>query len=431
MSKKEVAAIATLDKILQKGMTQRAAAAQLHLSVRQVQRNLKRYKAGGAAGLVHKSRGKPSPRQIKPAIRNKVAAALHEWCQEISLGPTYAMELLKEKLNIDLSAETVRRIMRAEGLWTKKRRYKKQHHYRPRKDYFGEMTQLDGSWHNWVFGSAEKWMLIGLTDDASSTTYLQFHLNESFQSVSKATTGYFQKYGLSSSVYSDHGGVYSVNNNNEEGDLITQYARSLEQLNITLINANTPQAKGRIERNFQTHQDRLVKDLYFAGIKTIEAANQYLEEVYTPKYNQKFAITAAKADNVHRPITGINFDDVFCLQAKRRVNNDMTIKYDNMLYQLDHEQVAHIRPKEIVTVHERLDGSIFMSLRGYRLGFKIIVVRPAVPQIIKPVGQQNWVPPRNHSWRKTNSLFFSPKKRTKPVSAQSIVRPEAVLAMPT
>jgi hypothetical protein len=218
-----------------------------------------------------------------------------------------------------------------------------------------------------------------------------------------STRGYIEEYGRPASFYSDRGVVYKVNNNNPDNDKITQYKRSLDELNTKLIHARSPEAKGRVERLFETLQDRLVKELRLANISTKEEANKFAKEIYMPKHNAKFAVKPKSEANLHKPIEGYDLDNIFCLKEDRRINNDFTISYKGRWLQLTGKQATIVRPKNTVTIHEHLDQTIEIFLRKTKLNFKELPRRPekqnmiAKETILKE--RKIWIPPANHPWR--------------------------------
>lgn len=318
-------------------------------------------------------------------------------------GPTFTAEKLAEREKIVVDAETVRRIMLAEALPYKRRKHKQYRSMRPRKEQRGELIQFDGSDHDWLEGRGPKFTLLRFVDDATSELlHAKFVLSESNESVMTVTIEYLQMHGRPIAVYVDRGKVFRVNVNNDEGDRLTQYQRALGLLDIELKHAYSPQAKGRVERSFQTDQDRLVKEMRLAGINSMEEANQFLLQYYIPKFNKKFAKPAAKKSDLHRSIANFKLDDIFCIREERTVTNDWTIRYHKRIFQLSSKQPAIVRPKDRITIHRRLDGAIFMTIRKSTLKYTEItsISRPKIKKTRKPkITHRSHIPRKDHPWR--------------------------------
>ena len=199
------------------------------------------------------------------------------------------------------------------------------------------------------------------------------------------------------SIYTDKGVVFKVTAHNEENEFITQYERILDELSVELIHAHSPQAKGRIERSFGTDQDRLVKELKLAGISTMEEANTFIKEYYIPKMNKMFTRPAAQEGNLHRPIGTLNLENIFCIKATRIVQNDWTIQYNNRFFQIDDHRRISIRPKDVITVHEKLCGSLFLSIRGSSVAFREIKEKKIFAFAL--TGNKAHKPSPDHPWK--------------------------------
>ncbi len=397
LSEKECNRMRILESVIRKEISRGEAAIRIGISYRHAGRLIKRYKVNGAAGLAHKSRGRPSTRKMPDNKREEIARIIKDHYADF--GPTLAAEMLSERHGINLNKEVLRRIMMQSGLWAKQRKRSKHRFWRAPKDHLGEMVQSDSSIHDWFEGRGPKCWLIKFIDDATNTIlHAEFASSESYHCLSYATIHYFQQWGLPQLMYTDKGKVYRVNQNNENNEFITQYQQALQLLNVELQHAHSPQAKGRVERSFGTDQDRLVKMLRLEGISDIEAANKYLKEVYIPKHNKKFARPAAREGDMHIKLGNINPFDVFCIREQRKVRNDWTIQYSNRIIQITDSRPAIVKPRDIVTVSERLDGSIYITIRGTRLESTEVAQRPARIQEPKPIWKP-LKPSRNHPWR--------------------------------
>lgn len=397
LSEKECNRMKILESVIRKEISQGEAAARMRVSYRHAGRLIKRYKTNGAAGLAHKNRGRPSNRKMPDNKREEIVRIIKGHYADF--GPTLVAEMLSERHGINLNKEVARRIMMQAGLWIKQRKRSKHRFWRPPKERLGEMVQSDSSIHDWFEGRAPKYWLIKFIDDATNMIlHAEFAASESYHCVSHATIHYFQQWGLPQLMYTDKGKVYRVNQNNENNEFITQYQYAFRLLNVGLQHAHSPQAKGRVERSFGTDQDRLVKMLRLEGISDIEAANKYLKEVYIPKHNKKFARPAAREGDMHTKLGNINLFDVFCIREQRKVRNDWTIQYNNRIIQITDNKPAIVKPRDIVTISERLDGSIYITIRGSRLESAEVSQRPARTQEPKPIWKP-FKPARNHPWR--------------------------------
>lgn len=406
MKRKEINRIEILEKRKQGSITQEHAAIQAGISTRQMRRLEKRYKTEGGPGLIHRSRGKPSLRRLDPELKKRIIQVLKDKYKDF--GPTLAAEMLHEHEGIKVSSQTTWRYMVEEGLWQKSRKHNKHRKWREPKKYYGQMHQLDGSIHDWFEGRGPQATLIKFIDDATSTImWAEFVPSESLVSVMGATKNNFEKNGRPHALYTDKGSVYKVNGNNEEDEFITQFERMMEDLDVTMIHARSPQAKGRVERGFRTDQDRLVKQLRLRNISTIQAANKFLVEHYIPQHNRKFARPAAAKGDVHRSLKGINLEDVLVTKNVRVVQNDWTIQYNNRIFQLT-QRSYRVRPKDKVLVCERLDGSIYIWHRNVENPFEELAKKPEKQRAQKTHKELNrhYKPAKEHPWRRTNSLLF-------------------------
>jgi transposase len=362
-----------LDKYLRGKLTKSGLAAVLKLSIRQTDRILKRYKKGGLKGLIHKNRGRPSSHKMPEEKRLKIDELLKT--RYAGFGPTFAAEKLKEEKGISVSPTQVDRMQKALGLWVPKRKGRKHRHWREPKKHRGEMAQFDGSEHKWFFWSDEYYTLLKFVDDATKEMlWAEFATNESYQSVMPVTMNYFKQHGKPVSIYVDCGKVFRVNLNNHDGERITQYQRALKECDVRLIHAYSPQAKGRIERSFGTDQDRLVKEMKLAKIRSITEANEFLKNYYIPKYNALFSRKAASKDNLHTSVKGLCLENIFCLKYQRKVQNDFTISYKNKRLQIYRDAKVRLYPKDSVWVFEHLNGTITIWGKGKMLRFKEIHV---------------------------------------------------------
>jgi hypothetical protein len=399
LSMKEREQIAIFDRLKKGEISQMAAAKTLRMTARWVRKKMKRYLEYGDAGLVHLGRNRPSPKRWVEEERS-FAMSLFEG-SFAEFGPTLAAEKLKEIYNIKVSKEALRKAMIAEGYWVGKKRKMKHRARRDRKEYYGEMIQIDGSPHDWFEGRGPRCTLINFVDDAtSSIPFMMLAPSESKESLMTGLRKYIEMHGIPQIVYVDYGGVFSVNVNNRERDKKTQFERACKELGITVKHASSPQAKGRVERSHGTQQDRLIKEMRLANISTIDQANEFILKTYLPRHNKRFSVPATKQGDIHRSADHFDLDKIFCLKDKRCLQNDFVISYKKRILQLAKHQKAVIRPGEDISVHEKFDGSLDLYIRGIRLNYMELKQRPTeqreAPMIIERVPRK---PTANHPWR--------------------------------
>ena len=396
MTEKELNQVSIFEDLKNKKMRQKEAAKILALSIRQIKRKLKKYRKFGAVSLIHKSRGRPSNNRLDENFVGKTLNLVR--AKYADFGPSFAAEKLEEIDKLKINPETLRLKMIKEGLWKPKIKKVNRHYLRERKESLGEMVQVDGSPHCWFESRAPACTLLAFIDDATSRIlHLEFTEAESTPALMKATKKYLLTFGQPASLYSDRGGVYKVNIHNEDEEKITQYKRALDEIGIKLIWARSPQAKGRVERLFETLQDRLVKELRLQSISDITKANEFLITRYIAKHNEKFAVLAKSKTNLHRPLKGYNLDRIFCLKEERYVANDMTIRYKSNLFLLRKKQPTLIFPKNKIEVWESLEGEITFHIRKCQLNFRKIAERPIKIEEVKE--KTVWIPSANHPWR--------------------------------
>lgn len=316
-----------ITKILKKEMKSGMAAKLLGISTRQIRRLKNNVRENGISAVIHKLKGKRSNHRIDPSIKEKALVVLNKTYPDFK--PTFATEKLAENHNIRISYGTTRLWMIEEGLW-KFRKQKKTGEYRswrPRKEYFGEMEQFDGSYHFWFENRyldkedmpIEVCLLASVDDATGKITRAEFSKNEGVMAVFNFWKGYILDIGKPLSVYLDKFSTYKINHKSatDNHELMTQFQRAMRDLQIELITAHSPQAKGRVERLFQTLQDRLIKEMRLAGINAPDEGNKFLEEIFIPKFNSRFAVVPPKEGNVHKTLSKIdkkNLNRIFSVQ---------------------------------------------------------------------------------------------------------------------
>ena len=369
MTQTERDRLVALKKAKKRLITQRQAAEELQLSVRQVKRLLYAMKKHGDKAVVHGLRGRPSNRRIEESVEQAAVKVLSTPVYK-GFGPTLAAEYLENKHEITASKETVRKWMMRAQLWRgRTQKVTEVHLYRDRRSRFGELVQWDTSEHDWLEGRGEKLYLIAMIDDATSRLFARFVRHDSTEENMKLLWSYVEKFGRPLSFYTDKASLFRTAEKRKrdepgvEKDPVemppTQIGRALRELGITWIAAHSPQAKGRVERNFETAQDRLVKGMRVAGVTTIEQANAYLTEDYLVWWERELTVEAANADDAHRPLEkSHNLSASLSHVETRQVRNDYTLRWEGKLYQIERQAVVTGLRGAGVRVEKRLDGSL-------------------------------------------------------------------------
>lgn len=402
ISSEELRRLGIIKKVLGKEINQQEASEMIGVSDRQVRRIVARVKEEGERGIIHGLRGREGSHRIEVAEKQKILGLYRK--QYEGFGPLLASEKLLERDKMKVCDETLRLWLIQEGLWkSKKRREVKNHSWRARKEHYGEMVQMDGSHHDWLEGRGPRMVLVGYIDDARGKVYGKFYEYEGTQPAMDSLKGYIKKNGMPASIYLDKHSAYKVNRKEtyrewpfRDEEELTQFGRACRQLGIELIYADTPQAKGRIERLFETFQDRLVKEMRLAKIKTVEEANQFLNQ-YLPKFNKQFMVAAKREGDYHRSAAGIKLDEILSIQTERTLRNDRTVVHESQWYQV----LARTRANR-VTVVEYLNGRMAIKHNNSRLEYKPIEGRPqrvVKTDIRKAKVRRHYQVPKDSIWR--------------------------------
>lgn len=411
MSKRELKRLSILHKAMEKRLTQIKAAEMLDLSDRQIRRIIRRIEAGGDPAIVHGNRGKKSPFKLPVQYEEKIMGIVGK--RYYDFGPTFAAEKLLECEKISISKEKLRQLMIAHDIDYPRRRKKGRiHQWRERKHCRGEMIQMDGSDHDWLEGRGPKLVFMGYIDDASSEVFGRFYDYEGTFPAMDSFRRYMAIYGIPFSFYVDRHSAYKTTRQpNLDEDLKgefakTQFARLLNELDVKAIFAKSPQAKGRIERAFETLQDRLVKELRLATVSTLEQANAFLES-YLPKYNARFAVKPLRKTNLHRPIPKhLNLKEIFCIKEYRTIGNGFTFHWRNRIFLIKNPSIT--MRKQRICVMEHFNGEITLKLKDKYLSFVEITQkdiramaedRKATQKLIKKA-RIYYAPPKDHPWRR-------------------------------
>lgn len=365
MSQKERDRLKVLHEAGKRTLTQKQASEQLRISERQLRRLLKKVRTEGDCGVVHGLRNQPSNRRIGADVERRAIEELSRpECHDF--GPTYAAEHISKLLNVNIGRDTVRKWMSAAGLWKPRpRKISKVHQWRERRACFGELIQWDTSVHDWLEGRGERLYLIAMIDDATSRVLARFVRRDSAEENLRLLWTWLERYGRPLAFYTDKAGMFETaakRNPTQDPAAMpqpTQITRALNELGIERISAQSPQAKGRIERFFETAQDRLVKGLRVAGVCTIEAANEFLTDTFLPDFESRFAVSPVNGTDAHRPVTALhNLAASLSHVEVRKVENDYTFQFRATRYQIARSSVRDGMRANQIRVEARLDGSL-------------------------------------------------------------------------
>lgn len=407
MSQRELGRLHIIHKVLDKKLKEVDAAEILVLSDRQIRRMVKRVRDEGDSGITHRSRGRSSNKAIPKKVKAKVITLYREkyW----DFGPTFASEKLYEIDGIKISHETLRLWLISEGKQDWQRKARPHRQWRQRKEYFGQMVQMDGSHHDWLEGRGPELVFMGYVDDATGKAFGRFYDYEGTMPAMDSFRRYIKKYGLPQSIYVDKHSTYkspkkqTIEEQLRNEEPMSQFERALNELGVKVIHANSPEAKGRIERKFGVFQDRLIKELRLAGIKSKDEANKFLEG-YLPKHNRRFVVPALKEGDLHRKdLPGEKeLKKILCIKTKRGFRKDSVIRHNNKFYQI---KDLPNRSISSVIVEDRLDGSMHIRNNGSYFKYKEIdLAFMARAVVIKPTkareARKIYTPAKDHPWKK-------------------------------
>ena len=375
MSEKERDALVVLERVKRGEITMAEAGRLLGISYRQCWRRMRRYEEEGVQGLTHRLRGGSGNRSIVRAVKDRIAE-LYRGRYE-GFGPVLFAEKLEAEHEIGIDHETVRRLLIKEGLWKAIGKRKKRHKaWRPRRQHFGEMVQMDGSHHQWFEDRGRKCCLMVMIDDATGIRMSLFSEEETTEAAMRLLRMWIERYGVPKALYTDKKNVYVACEKDRENarlegrEALTQFGRSCSKLGITILRAHSPQAKGRVERSNGVYQDRLVKELRLKGINTIAAANELLAGGFDDDLNRRFAVPPGDATDYHRSAMNVDLSGIFCIEHERTLSINWTLSFENRLYQLANSSRHYSPAKRKVLIRRYLDGSLHMFYRGEEIGFE-------------------------------------------------------------
>ena len=437
MSTNELRRVGVLARVASGKLKLVNAAEILRVSDRQVKRIWRCYGEEGAEGLKHRSAGRESKRRKAKKLREKVLRLVrkkYSGQEGERFGPKLAAEHLASDDQVVMAVQTLRRWMLEEGLWSVERKRRAHRKRRERKKHFGELVQMDGSFHDWFEERGRRGCLMNLVDDASSNTLARMGAEETIWAAVGVLRAWIEKYGVPLGLYTDWKNVYVREPSEKEllrGEVpVTQFGRMCERLGIRIIAARSPQAKGRVERNHGTHQDRLVKKMRLKKIATYEAANEFLERQYLPEHNRRFATPPASGEDYHHPAPmRREWEDVFHLETKRVIGNDWVVRYENRSFQVQRHGRHYAPAKAKVVVCEWEDGRLEIRYRDRKIEWEAIDAPPAKPTTTRTVAAEknskyrSVRPKPDHPWRRNYSEMGRGK------AARSVVFPTSTPAL--
>lgn len=374
MTKKELDRITILEKVIDGQWTQKEASETLHISLRQIKRLCKRYRDKGVEGLVHLNRGQPSGRRMNEATKATIIEIMMK--NEFNgFGPSLFQEVLEEEYKIKVSREWLRQQMKAAGRWQiKKAKKAKIHPRRKRRSRRGELIQLDGSYEDWFEDRGPRCCLLVMIDDATSEIMvLRFVEHETTRDYFGIMKEYIVLHKRPLALYSDRHSVFKISKGEAKEMNISQsqFERAMKELNIEMIHARSPQAKGRVERANGTLQDRLIKKMRRRGISTLEEGNNFLDE-YKKGHNLKFAKQAENLEDAHvEMLPSMNLNDILVIKEKRKISKNLEVQYKNIVYQLELKNSARrLQGKDIIILEHSM-GMISFEYQGKKIPHSI------------------------------------------------------------
>ena len=409
MSKKERQRKVEMESVVECRQTVVEAARRLGLSYRQCARVLRRYREEGDEGLVHRGRGRPSPRAKPAGLRESVISRYVERYE--GFGPTLASEKLAEEDGYVVHPETLRRWLIAEGRWKRCRKRSKHRERRPRREHFGELVQMDGSHHRWFGEGSGSSCLVVMVDDATGERMSVMAEQETTAACMPALWQWIERYGVPRALYTDRKNVFVTDRANPTPEeqlagmpALTAFGKACFKLGIEIIKARSPQAKGRVERAHAVYQDRFVKELWLREMTSIEEANEVLAGGFDDSFCEKFAKKPASQTDFHRPVSqGVELAAVFSFEQTRVVSNDWCVRFNNRFFQILKQNSPRPRRRAKIIVRELLDGEIELVHRQHKLRYK---------EIEQPAASIDYNQPRTTASTKTKQ----PRKKHKPAA---------------
>ena len=395
----------TLERVERKGLSLKEAALILQLSYPQTKRLFRRFKQEGKQGLAHGLCGNPSNRAFKEPTRQAILTLYHQRYPDF--GPTLACEKLAKDGYL-LDHETLRRWLIEEGLWKPHHKRSRHRSWRQRRAHFGELVQMDGSFHHWFEDRGEQTCLMNMVDDATGVTLSLLDEAETTEAAMTLLWKWIETFGIPMALYTDRKNVYVPDPQSalraalEAEEKLTQFGRACQKLGIRIIKAHSPQAKGRVERSNQTYQDRLVKEMRLGGINDLASANEFLYSGFLEQLNAKFAVEAREQEDFHRSAKGHDLGAIFCREEERRLSRDWIVRFASNFYQLK-RQSPYEPSKGKVFVRQYLNGELQFNYRGEDLLYEKLAEKPGprARSLIAKKATRKYKPTANHPWRKS------------------------------
>jgi len=404
MSEKERNRLEAFGRVKRGELSVVDAAELVGLSLRQARRQWKRFKGEGAAGLVHGLRGRLSNRRLPAEVRDRVVKRHQE--RYADFGATLACEKLAEE-GLVLCPDTLRAFLKERGLWQRKRRRGRHRKRRERRACLGSLVQMDGSHHDWFEGRSGPCVLMVMIDDATNLTYARLYPAETTEAAFDVMGRWIGRQGLPRALYVDGHSIYRDEDHPEHP---TQFGRAMKDLSVELIQAHSPQAKGRVERRNAVFQDRLVKEMRLRNIRSMEQANVFLEAMFLNDLNRRYAVSARLEQDLHRPApAGMLLAEVLCVQEKRVVGQDWCVRWQNRWLQVDAKHAGLNLPRRGVLVKHLADGQLMVEHKGERLAFAEVPAKPlAVKKKKAIVNNRRWKPGSAHPWNRDSARRLEP-----------------------
>ena len=414
MSARERVRLEAFGRVKRGELTVGVAAELAGLSLRQARRVWKRFKEFGDRGLVHRLRGKSSNRRLSDDVRDRVAKRHQE--RYADFGPTLACEKLAED-GLELSPDTLTALLKARGLWQRRRRRGRHRKRRERRACLGSMVQMDGSHHDWFERRSGQCVLMVMIDDATNRTYARLYPAESTEAAFDVFGRWVKRQGLPRSLYVDRHSIYRDSERNrrlpaseDHPEKPTQFGRAMKDLVVELIQAHSPQAKGRVERRHAVFQDRLVKELRLRDINSMAQANAFLDGVFLEELNRRYAVKAREGQDLHRAVDGQTIlEEVLCVQEQRVVSQDWCVRWRNRWLQIDGRHAALELPRRRVVVKHLSDGQVIVAHKGERLTCRELAAKAAPAKTKRViVNNRTWKPGASHPWNRESARRAGP-----------------------
>jgi len=392
------------------------------VSLRQARRIWKRFKGEGAAGLLHKLRGRPGNRRLSQDVRERVVKRHQE--RYADFGPTLACEKLEEEdRELKVSPDTLTALLKERGLWLRLRRRGRHRSRRERRACLGSMLQMDGSHHDWFEGRGPWCVLMVVIDDATNRTYARLYPAETTEAAFDVFGRWMKRQGVPRSLYVDRHSIYRQDGHPENP---TQFGRAMKELGVELICAHSPQAKGRVERRNAVFQDRLVKEMRLRNISDMRQANALLEGNFLEDLNRRYAVKPRDGQDMHRALdAALALEEILCVQEERVVGQDWCVRWENNWLQIGSEHGPMCLPRRRVLIKHLADGRLVMEHKGQRLSFEEIKAKPVPAKKKKEiVNNRRYTPPASHPWNRERPVGPRPAATLAPAAPARNSPPE-------